>query len=63
MTARLKNTAGCRMLVSVAALGAAALLIAPGALPVFGQSAKTTPAAKKWMQPKTPWGDPDLQGT
>jgi hypothetical protein len=26
------------------------------ALPVFGQ------APQKWVQPKTPWGDPDLQG-
>jgi hypothetical protein len=24
---------------------------------------KTAPAAKSWTVPKTPWGDPDLQGT
>jgi len=33
----------------------------------LGQTAagqtKATPAAKSWTQPKTPWGDPDLQGT
>src|ERR1700716_2579398 len=23
---------------------------------------KTVPAAKKWTPPRTPWGDPDLQG-
>jgi len=26
-------------------------------------AAKTAPAASSWTQPKTPWGDPDLQGT
>jgi hypothetical protein len=32
--------------------------------PAFGQTAKVTPAAAKtWTAPKTPWGDPDLQGT
>jgi hypothetical protein len=29
----------------------------------FGQAAKAAPSAKTWTQPKTPWGDPDLQGT
>lgn len=29
----------------------------------LGQAAKGTPAARNWTQPKTPWGDPDLQGT
>src|SRR5690349_3611630 len=28
----------------------------------MGQAAKA-PAAKSWTQPKTPWGDPDVQGT
>jgi hypothetical protein len=38
--------------------------------PAFGQTAKLSPAvanastaAKSWTAPKTPWGDPDLQGT
>src|SRR5262249_39958549 len=26
-------------------------------------TAKATPAAKPYVPPKTPWGDPDLQGT
>lgn len=30
--------------------------------PVAGQAPKTAPAAKPWIHPKTPWGDPDLQG-
>jgi hypothetical protein len=32
----------------------------------IGQTAKVAPAAtasKSWTQPKTPWGDPDIQGT
>ena len=40
------------------------------ALPAFAQTPKPAPgapkapaAAKAWMPPKTPWGDPDLQGT
>src|SRR6059036_3263723 len=33
------------------------------ALPAFAQTPKPAPAAKNWTPPKTPWGDPDLQGT
>src|SRR5262247_174558 len=40
------------------------------ALPAFAQAPKPAPAAAKppaaakaWTAPKTPWGDPDLQGT
>src|SRR5262245_34768732 len=33
------------------------------ALPAFGQTPKPAPAAKAWTPSKTPWGDPDLQGT
>src|SRR5215831_18084082 len=33
------------------------------ALPSFGQTPKPAPAAKAWTPSKTPWGDPDLQGT
>lgn len=39
----------------------AALALAPP--PALGQATKGAPAAKKWTMPKTPWGDPDLQGT
>ena len=31
-------------------------------MPTSGQGSKTGPAAKKYTAPKTPWGDPDLQG-
>jgi hypothetical protein len=35
------------------------------ALPAFAQQAPkaAAPAAKSWVVPKTPWGDPDMQGT
>src|SRR2546423_734680 len=34
------------------------------ALPGIAQTPKTAaPAARSWAPPKTPWGDPDLQGT
>ena len=26
-------------------------------------ASKAAPSTKAWTQPKTPWGDPDLQGT
>src|SRR6516225_3829737 len=31
--------------------------------PVFGQAARAAPGGKNWTAAKTPWGDPDLQGT
>jgi hypothetical protein len=31
--------------------------------PVMAQATKVALAEKNWTQPKTPWGDPDLQGT
>jgi len=30
--------------------------------PVLAQAPKPAPATKQWTPPKTPWGDPDLQG-
>ena len=38
-------------------------LFGVAATTIQAQSAKAAPAAKTWTQPKTPWGDPDLQGT
>src|ERR1043166_4957884 len=36
---------------------------APAARPAQpAQPAQATAAAKKWTPPKTPWGEPDLQG-
>jgi len=49
-----------RHLVCISALGVMAAM-------AFGQApsgeTKPAPATKSWNQPKTPWGDPDLQGT
>src|SRR6476646_10470427 len=38
-------------------------IVALTALPALAQAPKAAPAAKAWTAPKTPWGDPDLQGT
>jgi hypothetical protein len=48
---------------SIAALLFVAAAFALTAGPAFGQAAKTAPAVKSWSPAKTPWGDPDLQGT
>jgi hypothetical protein len=50
-------------LESVVALVVVAAGFALSPLPAFGQAAKGAPATKSWTMPKTPWGDPDLQGT
>ena len=47
----------------LAAMAAAASIFALAAQPVVAQALKAASAAKTWAQPKTPWGDPDLQGT
>src|SRR6201999_2522157 len=44
-----------------ATLAAGALFLATGA--AFGQTAKVASSTKSWTQSKTPWGDPDIQGT
>lgn len=56
----------------VGSISAIAAAIVMGSLPAAAQSASKarpaaksstkTSAAKKWTPPKTPWGDPDLQG-
>ena len=48
---------------SIAAMAAAASIFALTAQPAVAQAPKAASAAKTWAQPKTPWGDPDLQGT
>ena len=50
-------------LMSIASLVAVAAICALTAEPAMGQTLKAAPAAKSWTLPKTPWGDPDLQGT
>jgi hypothetical protein len=49
-------------LISLAALTAAFALPALTAQEASAQAVKA-PVAKAWAPPKTPWGDPDLQGT
>jgi hypothetical protein len=49
-----------RLIVGMAA-GAGGFLLSIG--PAVAQESKAPSAAKTWVQPKTPWGDPDLQGT
>jgi hypothetical protein len=52
--------------VAIMSAGAMALL---ARVPAFAQTApaapkaNTAPAAKNWTPPRTPWGEPDLQGT
>jgi len=38
-------------------------LVVLAALPAFAQAPKAAGAERAWVAPKTPWGDPDLQGT
>ncbi|MBV9506563.1 MAG: hypothetical protein JO323_16345 [Acidobacteriia bacterium] len=45
----------------VAGTAATALLLVTD--PAVAQTTHSSSAAKSWTQPKTPWGDPDLQGT
>ena len=50
-----------RMFASLAALAAMCALTTA---PALGQAAaKAAPASTSWAHPKTPWGDPDVQGT
>jgi hypothetical protein len=47
----------------LAAVAVAAAIVALTAQPAVAQAAKGSSAAQTWAHPKTPWGDPDLQGT
>jgi hypothetical protein len=48
---------------SVATLIAVAGTFVLTAQSALGQAAKAAPSFKSWSPPKTPWGDPDFQGT
>jgi len=50
-----------RLSVTVLVMGAGITALTAGL--ALGQATKATSAAKNWTQPKTPWGEPDLQGT
>src|SRR6185369_6720712 len=47
----------------VVAMAAVALGQAASGQTKAAPAAKATLAAKTWTQPKTPWGEPDIQGT
>src|SRR5215470_7623671 len=47
----------------VTMLAAAAATFALTTEPALAQAAKTAPASNNWAPARTPWGDPDLQGT
>src|SRR5215510_12983895 len=60
-----------RYLVSIGVLMMAVFIVTLMSVPATGQTptpkataspTKAAPAAKGWTPPKTPWGDPDLQG-
>jgi hypothetical protein len=56
------------LMFTLAVVAAAALFVlttkpALGQAAPLGQPQRPAPAAKSWTAPKTPWGDPDLQGT
>ena len=50
-----------RAFASASTLAAVIALVGISSTPLAGQ-ARTAPAAKKYVAPRTPWGDPDLQG-
>src|SRR5690348_1972709 len=47
----------------IARLAAVASIVALWVAPTFAQAPKAPSTSKTWTQPKTPWGDPELQGT
>src|SRR5437868_12584130 len=52
-----------RAFLSIGTLAMAAASLAVTVQPALGQAGKAALAGTSWRQPKTPWGDPDLQGT
>src|SRR6266545_7710473 len=51
------------VIVAVSALACLAALPAAAQAPRVAPAADGTTAAKKGITPRTPWGEPDLQGT
>jgi hypothetical protein len=45
------------------AMASAAWIFVLAAEPAVAQAPRARSAVRTWVQPKTPWGDPDLQGT
>jgi hypothetical protein len=65
MSRRTLASSGPLLAMLVAASGSLAAQSSAKAVASVDGGAKTAPAAanKKWTPPRTPWGDPDLQGT
>jgi hypothetical protein len=53
----------CRFVAPVALRLVAGAVLALAAASAFAQVTKVAAASEEWSQRKTPWGDPDLQGT
>src|SRR4029453_8603486 len=49
--------------LAVSVAGASMLFLAPSAAQAQGPSSEASTATRKWTPPRTPWGEPDLQGT
>src|SRR5438093_9234384 len=52
-----------RLAVSISPVVVLAAIFALAAESAIAQPAKAAPGARNWRPSKTPWGDPDLQGT
>jgi hypothetical protein len=54
---------GFRFAGLISGITTAASILVIASQPLVAQAPKAALAARAWVQPKTPWGDPDLQGT
>src|ERR1700747_2436583 len=60
---RMENRMTNRFRGPIAGLAAVASMLLLTNRPPLAQAPKGPSTSKTWIQPKTPWGDPDLQGT
>src|SRR5213592_5167392 len=60
---RRRSKMNTRVFASMGLLISVTLLLEARAQTLPAVSGKTVAASKGWTAPKTPWGDPDLQGT
>src|SRR5205809_8045366 len=60
---RRRSKMNWRVFASMGLLISVTLLLETRAQTPPAVSGKTVAASKDWTAPKTPWGDPDLQGT
>lgn len=52
-----------RFLATLAAITSSGSIFVAAPRPAAAQLPQAVSATRSWVQPKTPWGDPDLQGT